>query len=85
MSVRRHFYNRLNIIILYALNTVGYCPALGPISSVLANRYGCRTVTIIGSVVASAGFVASTFSPNIYVMILTYGVIAGIVPYTLNI
>lgn len=42
----------------------------------LVNAYGCRPVAIVGSIVASISLVASTFVPNIYVLIVTYGVIS---------
>jgi len=49
----------------------------GPIVSALANKYGCKIVAIIGSVIAGVFFALSQVSPNIDVMILTYGVMGG--------
>ena len=40
-------------------------------------RYGCRNVTVVGSVMASIGFLAAAFSNNIYLLYLFFGVIAG--------
>ena len=40
-------------------------------------RYGCRNVTVVGSVMASVGFLAAAFSNNIYLLYLFFGVIAG--------
>jgi len=54
---------------------------VGPVASVLVNRFGCRIVSIVGSVIAGVFFAISQFSPNIDVMILTYGVMGG-QPYT---
>ena len=34
----------------------------GPLASSLTDRYGCRTVTIIGSILAALGFVLSSIS-----------------------
>ena len=45
--------------------------------SALANRYGCRPVCMVGSLVASAGFFLSTFSPNVDILILLYGGVGG--------
>ena len=45
--------------------------------SALANRYGCRIVSIVGSIIAGVFFTISQFSPNIDVLILTYGVMGG--------
>ncbi len=50
----------------------------GPIVSGLANRYGCRPIIIIGSIGASICMVLSTFSPNVWVMMIIYGIFGGI-------
>lgn len=41
------------------------------------NRFGCRPVAIVGSIVAAISLGVSTFVPNVYVLILTYGTITG--------
>lgn len=45
--------------------------------SALANKYGCRTVCIAGSVISCAAFVLSTFSTSIGTLMITYGIIGG--------
>ena len=45
--------------------------------SALANRFGCRIVSIVGSIIAGLAFAISQFSPSIDVLILTYGVMGG--------
>ncbi|PSN40793.1 hypothetical protein C0J52_07180 [Blattella germanica] len=50
----------------------------GPIGSALVDRYGCRTMTIIGGLVSGLGFILSAFVNSIEVMYITFGVIAGI-------
>ncbi|XP_050678925.1 monocarboxylate transporter 4 isoform X3 [Leptidea sinapis] len=52
--------------------------AVGPIVSALCNKYGCRAVCVAGSIVATFGFVLSTFSKSVTMMMITYGVIGGI-------
>ncbi len=54
---------------------------LGPLASVLANKYGCKAVTIAGAMIAASGFLLCTFSPNIEIMILTYGIMGGMYLY----
>ncbi|XP_052125590.1 monocarboxylate transporter 14-like isoform X3 [Frankliniella occidentalis] len=49
----------------------------GPVASFLTDRYGCRRVTIAGALLASAGFVASSFTNSLEMLFLTFGVIAG--------
>ncbi|XP_052061332.1 monocarboxylate transporter 13-like [Mytilus californianus] len=56
---------------------IGMYLCAGPIVSALVNKFGCRPVTIAGSVVAAVGFIAGSFSPNLDILILTYGVIGG--------
>jgi len=43
----------------------------------MANKLGIRLVTIIGSVVASVFFIVSSFSVNIDMMLVTYGIMGG--------
>ncbi|XP_050702278.1 uncharacterized protein LOC126988265 [Eriocheir sinensis] len=50
----------------------------GPLASILTDRYGCQTVTIIGAVVASFGFFISAFVNTIPLLLLTVGVITGL-------
>ncbi|XP_078034526.1 uncharacterized protein LOC144468725 isoform X1 [Augochlora pura] len=50
----------------------------GPIMSALVDRYGCRSMTILGGLISGFGFVLSCFSNTIEVMYLTFGVIAGL-------
>lgn len=50
----------------------------GPLMSALVDRYGCRKMTILGSIVSTIGFIGAAYSPSIYVLCLTYGIIAGL-------
>lgn len=56
----------------------GFYLLIGPVASALTNKYGCRPVSIAGSIITSLAFLLSVFSPNISVLIMTYGVVAGI-------
>lgn len=49
----------------------------GPIASFLTDRYGCRRVTIFGSILAAVGFVISAFVENMETLFLTFGIMAG--------
>lgn len=49
----------------------------GPIASYLTDRYGCRKVTIFGSITASIGFLLSAVSNSMEMLFITFGVIAG--------
>lgn len=50
---------------------------IGPIVSGLTNKFGCRAVTITGSIFATAAFLCASFSENITVLQLTYGFLGG--------
>ncbi|XP_033758935.1 monocarboxylate transporter 14-like [Pecten maximus] len=56
---------------------VGCYLLAGPIGGALANRFGCRKVTIFGAILACAGFLISMSAPSIEILVLTYGIIAG--------
>jgi hypothetical protein len=49
----------------------------GPIVGGIVNKYGIRVSCIAGAILSCIGFVLSTFSPNVPVLMLTYGVIGG--------
>lgn len=57
---------------------VGCYLLAGPIAGVLANRFGCRRVVMFGTLISVTGLLVSTVSPNVEVLIITYGVITGI-------
>lgn len=50
----------------------------GPIASYLTDRYGCRKVTIVGSITAAIGFLLSSVSTSMEMLFITFGVIAGV-------
>ncbi|XP_076754397.1 monocarboxylate transporter 5-like [Xylocopa sonorina] len=55
---------------------VTYCS--GPISSLLVNKFGCRVVTIMGSVLASLCLLSSVWAPNIITLYFSIGVGTGL-------
>lgn len=50
----------------------------GPFVSALANRWGFRTVSIVGSILGSASFVISAFSTSVEFLYISYGIMGGI-------
>lgn len=51
---------------------------VGPIASALTNIYGCRTVTIVGSILASFGMFISVWAPNVTFLFLSIGICTGV-------
>ncbi|XP_046402307.1 uncharacterized protein LOC124168217 [Ischnura elegans] len=49
----------------------------GPIASFLTDRFGCRKVTIVGSIIAAFGFFISSYVNTMEPLFLTFGIIAG--------
>lgn len=49
----------------------------GPIASFLTDRYGCRRVTVFGSILAALGFVISSLVDNMETLFFTFGIMAG--------
>ncbi|XP_076248341.1 monocarboxylate transporter 9 [Calliopsis andreniformis] len=49
----------------------------GPVASFLTDRYGCRRVSIAGSILATAGFVISSYANSMGVLVFTFGILAG--------
>lgn len=56
---------------------VGTTFCIGPIASGLTNKYGCRTVTIAGSFLATTGLLLSLVAPNIICLYFTIGLCTG--------
>jgi hypothetical protein len=53
------------------------CEFVGPIASALVNKFGCKAVCVLGTIVASAGFLVSVAAPNIWFMFFSFGIVAG--------
>ena len=56
----------------------GFLLCSAPIVERIVEKFGLRITCVAGSFIAAAAFTASIFSPNLNVMIITQGVIAGI-------
>ncbi|CAG9133598.1 unnamed protein product [Plutella xylostella] len=56
----------------------GFYLLAGPFVSALANKYGFRVVTIIGSIIGSAAFAISYFATSVEYLYLSYGILGGI-------
>ncbi|KAL4704428.1 hypothetical protein ACJJTC_014360 [Scirpophaga incertulas] len=50
----------------------------GPVMSALVDRYGCRSMTILGGVISALGFVLASVSTTLEMMMITFGVVAGL-------
>lgn len=56
----------------------GFYLIAGPFASALANKWGFRPVTIIGSIIGSAAFGACYYASSMTYLYIVYGIIGGI-------
>lgn len=49
----------------------------GPIAAAMAAKYGCRPMSMLGSIIFSMGFLASSYATHIVVLYFTYGIMVG--------
>ncbi|XP_045201070.2 uncharacterized protein LOC123554788 [Mercenaria mercenaria] len=57
---------------------VGIMLLSGPVVAALVNRFGCKTIALTGTFISFTGFLASTFVHSLYIMYLTFGLLAGL-------
>jgi MFS family permease len=76
-SLKEYYGESTGIISLVGSVLVGLILATGPIAASLTNRFGLRAVYMAGSLISGISLLASTFSPNVYILLLTYGVLSG--------
>lgn len=77
MEFLRHFGESKGATSWVASIMVGTTFCVGPFASGLTNQFGCRTVTIIGSLLASFGLIISTLAPNITFLYFSIGLCTG--------
>ncbi|KAK3605777.1 hypothetical protein CHS0354_033982 [Potamilus streckersoni] len=60
-----------------ALNTGIFC-LLGPVTSMLSNRFTCRVCLFLGGILCTAAYLISAFSTSLDMVIFSYGALGGI-------
>ncbi|XP_072397348.1 monocarboxylate transporter 12-like isoform X1 [Diabrotica undecimpunctata] len=50
----------------------------GPIGSAMVDRYGCISMTVLGSLISTSGFILSMFVNSLTMLYITFGIIGGI-------
>ncbi|CAF1580786.1 unnamed protein product [Didymodactylos carnosus] len=65
------------LILMVGSIPCGVYMLVGPIVSGLANKFGCRPIIITGSIGAAMCMILSTWSKNVYHMMIIYGVFGG--------
>ncbi|XP_034949373.1 monocarboxylate transporter 14 [Chelonus insularis] len=74
-----HYFNEGNGTTAWIASIlVGVTLCSGPVSSAFVNKYGCRTVTIAGALLASFCLLISVWAPNVFTLCLTIGIGTGL-------
>ena len=50
----------------------------GPLSGILINRFGCRTISLVGAVTCAVSLVLTSFSKSLVTMYFAYSVLFGL-------
>jgi nitrate/nitrite transporter NarK len=61
------------MILMSAFKNVTFNSVTGPIASIFVNRFGCRPVTIVGSVISAICIFISQYARNVNTLIVTLG------------
>ena len=78
VSLLDAFQQSLAATALVGSISVAFVLLSAPLSGFLANKLGCRTVAMTGSILAASSLFASTFTPNLSVLYVTYGLGFGV-------
>ncbi|XP_077554117.1 monocarboxylate transporter 14-like isoform X1 [Haemaphysalis longicornis] len=73
----KHFQESKGKTAWIASIMVGTTFCIGPVASGLTTKYGCRTVTIAGSLLSTVGLVVSVVAPNVTYLFFTIGLCTG--------
>merc|ERR1719350_895586 len=74
----RHYGEGKGMIAMVGSILAGAIMLVGPISSTLVNKFGPRKTCIAGAIVSAVSIFISTFSPNVYCLMISYGVLGGL-------
>jgi len=72
-----HYGQGKGMIAMVGSILAGAIMLVGPISSTLVNKFGPRKTCIAGAIVSAVSIFLSTFSPNVYLLMISYGVMGG--------
>lgn len=55
---------------------------LGPLTSYIIDRIGCRVTASLGGILLVVGLIGSHFASSLWALIVTYGIISGLGSFT---
>ena len=56
----------------------GGIEGIGPLACLMVDRLGLRITSLIGALVCAVAFAAASFATEVWMLVLTFGVMAGI-------
>lgn len=51
---------------------------VGPLAGALTSVYGCRKVSVVGSIITAVGFIISIFATDVYYLYFSFGILGGL-------
>ena len=75
--LKKYFSTSTSLVSLVASTLEGMYYIVGPLVSFVANRFGLRLTSILGSIITSVALLLSTFATKVYVLLFTYSVLGG--------
>ncbi|XP_064649285.1 monocarboxylate transporter 13-like [Lineus longissimus] len=73
-----HFQSSSGVTAWIGSMNIGLLCLAGPFASFLVGHFGDRKVVIVGGLLAAVGLISSSFVENVYVLMVTYGIITGV-------
>lgn len=73
----KHYGESKGLTAWVASIMIGTTYCIGPVASGLTNKYGCRAVTIGGSILAAVGLMFSLIVPSVHSLFFTIGICTG--------
>ena len=55
----------------------GTIEAAGPLACLMVHRLGLRITSLVGALVCAVAFTAASFTTEVWMLVLTFGVMAG--------
>ncbi|XP_074652647.1 monocarboxylate transporter 12-B-like isoform X2 [Tubulanus polymorphus] len=78
IAFQEHFHSTTSATSWVGSLLIGIYLIMGPLASALANKFGCRVITIAGAIITTIAFVMAIMAPNIEILIVAYGIFGGI-------
>ena len=76
-EIMETFETGLSLTSMVASTQMGMILCVGPVSADLVDKFGCRKVIFVGTILAVFGLIVSGIAPNFVIFFISAGVISG--------